>query len=285
MKTYHETYIRRAEIAQLIILHQLYMQKDSRHLIFQGGTAIRWCFGGSRFSEDLDFVTPLAPEAVQKILNASVKGVEKLMVPHFGPGTVTISEKNARAGALECFVDFRPDGVREKISIKLEFEGLASDKEPGVQKQVLSLLSPVAYLIAAGEYRVPRPHTIIVVQTPSEILADKVRALLERPYLKGRDLFDLWYLYSVLHTPVEAQVIENNFTLYRERFVARRSVDFFIRPSKQEQEMMIEAIEQDLSRFLPAEVLAIYRVEKYAAFLEAARFLFSDITAKGVPVP
>ena len=37
MKNYRETYIRRKEIAQLILLHQLYQQKDSRHLIFQGG--------------------------------------------------------------------------------------------------------------------------------------------------------------------------------------------------------------------------------------------------------
>lgn len=37
MKNYRETYIRRAEIAQLILLHQLYQQKDTRHLLFKGG--------------------------------------------------------------------------------------------------------------------------------------------------------------------------------------------------------------------------------------------------------
>ncbi|HPV52315.1 MAG TPA: nucleotidyl transferase AbiEii/AbiGii toxin family protein, partial [Smithella sp.] len=62
MKNYRETHIRKAEIAQLILLHELYRQKDSRSLIFQGGTALRWCYGGSRFSEDLDFVTSLAPK-------------------------------------------------------------------------------------------------------------------------------------------------------------------------------------------------------------------------------
>ena len=59
MKIYRETHIRKAEIAQLILLHQLYMQRGSRGLIFQRGTAIRWCYGGGRFSEDLDFVTPV----------------------------------------------------------------------------------------------------------------------------------------------------------------------------------------------------------------------------------
>jgi hypothetical protein len=58
MKNYRETYIRKAEIAQVILLQQLYQLKDSRHLFFRGGTALRWCYGGSRFSEDLDFVNP-----------------------------------------------------------------------------------------------------------------------------------------------------------------------------------------------------------------------------------
>ncbi|MBN1664874.1 MAG: nucleotidyl transferase AbiEii/AbiGii toxin family protein [Deltaproteobacteria bacterium] len=285
MKTYHETYIRKSEIAQLILLHRLYAQKESRHLIFQGGTALRWCYGGSRFSEDLDFVTPLASEDVQKILNAAVKGVEKLMIPHFGIGMVMLKEKSAREDALKYFMDFRPVGSREKISIKLEFEGLAPGKRPDIQNHVLSLLSPVAYLIAAGEFRVPRPNTIVVAQTPTEIFSDKVRALLERQYLKGRDFFDLWYLYSVLKMPVDVKIVERKFTLYRAPFVAARTVDFFVRPSKQEEDMMRESIEQDLSRFLPPDVLAVHQAQKYAPFLEVARALFSEIEAKGVHLP
>jgi len=285
MKTYREIYIRKAEIAQLILLHRLYAHKESRHLIFQGGTAIRWCYGGSRFSEDLDFVTPLAPIDVQKILHAAVKGAEKLMIPHFGVGSVALNEKNARPGAVKCFVDFHPDGVREKISIKLEFEGLAVGELPDTQNHVLSLMSPVAYLIAAGEFSVPRPHTVIVAQTQTEILSDKVRALLERQYLKGRDFFDLWYLYSILKTPVDLDVIERKFTLYRVAFISRRAIDFFVRPSNQDKKMMLEAIEQDLSRFLPPDVLSVHRAQKYSAFLESACSIFSEIQAKGVRLP
>ena len=36
MKNYRETYIRKAEVAQLILLHQLYSLSGSRELIFQG---------------------------------------------------------------------------------------------------------------------------------------------------------------------------------------------------------------------------------------------------------
>ena len=285
MKTYRETYIRKAEIAQLILLHQLFMQKDSRHLIFQGGTAVRWCYGGSRFSEDLDFVTSLAPEAVEKMLNAAIKGIEKLMIPHFGVGTVTVSKKSSRADALKCFVDFRPETSREKISIKLEFEGLVAEKLPDVQNHVLSSLSAVAYLMASGEFRVPRPNAIVVAETTAEILSDKIRALLERRYLKGRDFFDLWYLYAVLKTPVDVEIVKRKFALYRAAFVSQRNIEFFTKPSKQDAEKMREAIAQDLSRFLPPDVIAVHQSDGFAAFLEAARSLFSELQIKGVRLP
>ena len=137
MKNYRETYIRKAEIAQLIILNQLYRQRGRQHLIFQGGTALRWCYGGDRFSEDLDFVTPLTGDDVKSMLDATFKGMEKVMVPHFGVGVLAVTEKKARADAFKCLADFRPESSREKISVKIEVEGLAAGQLPGCQNHVL----------------------------------------------------------------------------------------------------------------------------------------------------
>jgi hypothetical protein len=75
------------------------------------------------------------------------------------------------------------------------------------------------------------------------------------------------------------------WTFYRGDFAARRSFQFFVKPSKEEKEMMLEAIEQDLSRFLPPAVLDVHRKQKYAGFLEAARSLFGDLQNKGVRLP
>jgi predicted nucleotidyltransferase component of viral defense system len=55
MKTYDQARTRQAEVAQLIVLQSLFSLRESREVIFQGGTAIRWFHGGMRFSEDLDF--------------------------------------------------------------------------------------------------------------------------------------------------------------------------------------------------------------------------------------
>ena len=210
MKTYRETYIRKAEIAQLILLHQLYAQRGSRDLIFQGGTAIRWCYGGNRFSEDLDFVTTLNIDNIRALLKKAIQGAEKIMIPHFGIGAVQVSEKASRPTALKYFVDFLPEKSREKISAKLEFEGLAAERLPERQNHILSALPAVAYLIASGDFRIPRPHAVVVTETPEEILSDKVRSLLERRYLKGRDLFDVWYLRSITKTAINPETVKKN---------------------------------------------------------------------------
>jgi len=285
MRNYRETHIRKAEIAQLILLHQLYLQKESHHLIFQGGTALRWCYGGSRFSEDLDFVTTLVPEYVESMLDAALKSIKNLMIAHFGPGSLDLRPQSARGEAFKCFVNFRPEATREKISVKLEFEGLLPDKAPDVRRMVLSSLGAVAHLTATGEFRVPRANAVLVAETSEEILSDKVRALLERRYLKGRDFFDLWYLHTVLKTPMNVNIIERKWKFYQAGFVARRDFRFFRKPSKEEKAQMLGAIEQDLSRFLPPETMAVFRAGQFSEFLEAARSVFSELSASGVRLP
>jgi predicted nucleotidyltransferase component of viral defense system len=57
-------------IKEAIHLHLLSALSDAgllRHVVFQGGTALRLCYGGERYSEDLDFVCGKAGSYVNKI--------------------------------------------------------------------------------------------------------------------------------------------------------------------------------------------------------------------------
>ena len=285
MKNYRETYVRKAEIAQLILLHQLYSLPGSRELIFQGGTALRWCYGGSRFSEDLDFVTPLGADAVRAKLNRMLKAVEREMVPHFGPGALTMSDKSTRTDTLKLFMDYRPAASREKISVKLEFEGIRKESLPETKNHILSALPAVSYLIASGDFRVPRPNAVLVVETLPEILSDKIRALLERRYLKGRDVFDLWYLRTALNAAADREMIERKFRMYTWPFQAARGLDFFADLLPEVREKLKTAIREDLSRFLPPEVLAVHQAEEYASFLAVLQSLFTELQKMGVTLP
>jgi predicted nucleotidyltransferase component of viral defense system len=285
MKNYRETYVRKAEIAQLIILHKLYSLPGSRALIFQGGTALRWCYGGSRFSEDLDFVTHLDMDIVRKKLNRMLKAAEMAMIPHFGPGALTASEKTTRKGTLKLYMDYRPVSSREKISVKLEFEGLRKETIPETRNYILSSLPSVSYLIAAGDFRIPRPNTVLVAETLSEILSDKIRALFERRYLKGRDIFDIWYLRTALNTAADKDMIERKLRMYIWSFHAARDFDFFANPLPGMRDEMIRAIREDLSRFLPPHVFAVHQSENFDSFLSVLKELFGELLEVEVKLP
>lgn len=285
MKNYREATIRKAEIAQLIILQQLYSLTGSRELIFQGGTALRWCYAGSRFSEDLDFVTHLGANLVYAKLKRILKGMERAMIPHFGDGALTFVDKTVRPNTSKIFADFRPAASREKISVKIECEALRKGMLPDTENRVLATLPAVSYLISAGEFRVPRPNAVVVVESLSEILSDKIRALLERPYLKGRDIYDVWHLRSALRAPVEKDMIERKFVLYADPFEPRRNSCYFADPSPDAVEDMKTAIREDLSRFLPPEIFAMHQAEGFSSFLDALKKLFSELNDLGISFP
>ena len=285
MKNYREPYIRKAEIAQLIMLHQLYSLSGSQKLIFQGGTALRWCYGGSRFSEDLDFVTPLGADAVYEKLKRMLKAAEREMVPHFGAGVLTLTDKATRPEALKIFADYRPAASREKIAVKLEFERIRKESLPDTQKLILSALPAVSYMISSGNFRVPRPSTVLVVEVLPEILSDKIRALLERRYLKGRDIFDVWHLRAGLNAAAEKEIIERKFRMYALPFEPARDIDFFADPSPEAREEMKTAIREDLSRFLPPELFAVHQAEGFASFLDVLKSLFVELRKQRVSLP
>lgn len=283
MKNYNEQHICKAEIAQLILLYHIYGQTGSQDLVFQGGTALRWCYGGSRFSEDLDFVTTMPTAALDLLLAKALKGAEREMVPHFGTGRLTVADKTTREGSRKLLVTWQPDKIREKISIKLESEPLVSGTRLATEKMIMSALPAVSYLVMAGEFRIPRPNSVLVVESVSEILSDKVRALLERQYLKGRDLFDIWLLRQNDAARLQRELLEQKLHCYAWPFKAARTPDFFLQASSETQ--LIEALELDLSRFLPPAVMAVHRDTKYREFLDAVKGLCRELLQSGFLLP
>ncbi len=271
MKQYNEPHIRKAEVAQLILLYHLYSQNNSHELIFQGGTALRWCYNGTRFSEDLDFVTTLPLARLKPLLAKAAKNAEREMVPHFGPGRLTVTEKPARDGACKQVITWQPATAREKIAIKLECEPLAANAKMTTARLVLSELPAVSYLILSGIFKIPRPSAVLVVETLQEILSDKIRALMERPYLKGRDLFDLWLLSEQHKTVIDPLLVERKLHCYSWPFKAARQPAFFLDPANRPE--IINALEQDLSRFIPPATMELHRLAGYQTFLAAVQGL------------
>jgi predicted nucleotidyltransferase component of viral defense system len=281
MKAYSERHIHRSELLQLILLQHLCGAPESSRLIFQGGTALRWCHNSGRFSEDLDFVTAIEKATLDRMLKSIQPALEREAIAHFGPGRLVITPRGQRDEGMIWRVAFEPRNSREKIMVKVECESLAKGATLDTEPRVLGMQSAVSYLIARGEFRIPRPNAVMVVETLEEILSDKVRALLERPYLKGRDIYDIWYLRQGLNAPLNQAVVERKFFSYTAVFNARRSLQWFENADGD----LKESIEKDLARFLPPEVMAACLSEEYRPFLGALKTLFRELQGSGWKLP
>ena len=199
------------------------------------------------------------------------------MIAHFGMGEFEVRQrKTSRSTSHVSFFQFRPIKERKKVSIKVEFEELKEGVSPASEKMILSMLPFVRHLITVGEFRVPNPNSIIMVETKEEILSDKVRALLERTYLKGRDVYDIWFLTS-LNIRCIPDLVKRKMLMYKAPFTYKRRVDFFLNPGSKGRKEITEAIKQDLSRFLPPQEMSIFESNGFKDMFDALKVVFAPL--------
>lgn len=224
------------EELQRLILRYLSERGFFVYGVFQGGTAIRLVYGGTRFSEDLDFVLRPGRTIAGLSLAELLEGLPSFMrreVPFADRSSLREQKAEAMFARYRCRVELEsPVGG---LVINLEFSGVPS--------------------------RSPRPHVMhsdtvdvaIVVEDESEILVDKLVALALRPYVKGRDIWDTWFLTHERHVaaPEAAEVVakaaDNETTLVE--LTSR------IQHSKTRIETIgLGALEAEMKRFLPARL-------------------------------
>jgi predicted nucleotidyltransferase component of viral defense system len=276
MKIYNGKDIKHSEIMQLIILHALYSLKESSNVYFQGGTAIRWCYSGSRFSEDLDFVTHLGKQRIDALISKMSEHIRRGMIAHFGVGEFEVRQRKTSGDtSFVSFFLFRPLKERKKVSVKVEFEKLKAGFFPQAEKMILSMLPFVRHLITVGEFRIPSPNSIILVETKEEILSDKIRALLERDYLKGRDFYDIWFLNS-MNVRCDPELIKRKMIMYEAPFKSKREIDFFLNPGSKEKTQIIEAVQHDLSRFLSPQEISLFSSKGFKDIFDSLKVVFSS---------
>jgi len=277
---YNEKKIRKSEALQLLLLDNLYAQSGSHQFIFQGGTALRWVYGGMRFSEDLDFVTSLPAEDVDKILTKTLKKMGSACIVQFGPGISEQKKKSRRKPSSQMLFIYRPDSQRERIAVKLEFERLKPGHQPEFERFVLRDLPSVSGIISSGELVLPYTSSIILAETLEEILSDKIRALYERQYIKGRDIYDVWWLTKKLKVSPRWSVTHNKLEMYEIPFVAAREADFFLK--KINISTISAAIESDLIRFIPQNIYALYQEGNFVEFINTLKEVNSDLLNQGM---
>jgi predicted nucleotidyltransferase component of viral defense system len=280
MRTYKENRVRQSEILQLLLLDNIYSHSGSEKIIFQGGTALRWVYGGMRFSEDLDFVSSLPKRKIETLLDKADQKIRNACLVQFGPGQHEWQVKGSREHAFKIFCIYRPEAQRERIAVKMEFEMLKAGIIPDYKSHILREVPSVAGLIVNGELILPYTSSIILTETPQEILSDKVRALYERHYIKGRDIYDIWWIVNQLKTSPNWKNTQKKLSMYKTAFVPCRGSEFF--QDKASVSEIVDSIEADLPRFLPGSILTEYRRNKYQHFVQNVRQVTASLLDQGL---
>lgn len=169
------------EYLQALILQSLQRVGAMNTLAFHGGTALRFLYSLPRFSEDLDFA--LERSSDQYDFRDYLKSIRKDL------------EMQGYA------VAFKVNDQKTVHSAFVRFTGLLFDlKLSPRQDEILAVKIEVDTNPPAGAIlstSLVRRHVLLNLQhhDRASLLAGKLHAVLQRPHLKGRDLYDLiWYL-------------------------------------------------------------------------------------------
>jgi len=167
----------------------------NEHLVFKGGTCLRKCyFENYRFSEDLDFTVAASDfrfshDVLQQICTVveSQSGIrthiQKLepLVSNGQPTGFQADVKFWGADHPRNQAPLPPD--RWQTRIKIDVILYEEMRFEAVRRPLLHPYSDREQLTAT-----PRCYAI------NEVLAEKLRALVQRKYTAPRDYYDLWYL-------------------------------------------------------------------------------------------
>lgn len=153
-------------------------------LIFQGGTSLHLTHGSPRYSEDLDFLVK-ASLNLEKISSAMQARLRALPWVPFDT-TLTVSNAKLAHNPHAFSVTISGPDVVGSVRVMVELWQTADDAMAAIKAVVVPVR--LASGVAAGM------QTFVPTADLAEIYADKVFALAARPYLKPRDVFDLYWL-------------------------------------------------------------------------------------------
>jgi len=184
------------EYLQALILQSLQRSGAMTALAFHGGTALRFLYSLPRYSEDLDFSLEGDPSSYD--FRAYLLSIQKDLGAQGYDLTLKVNDQKTVHSAFIRFsgllheLDLSPHRD-EALAVKIEVD----------------TRSPAGAML---ETSLVRRHVMLNLHhhDKSSLLAGKLHAILHRPYLKGRDLYDLlWYLSDRTWSPPNLNLLNN----------------------------------------------------------------------------
>lgn len=237
------------ELLHYDILFALESNRLLENLTFQGGTSLRLCYGGNRFSEDLDFVG--GRDFNSAMLTDMKSCIEKYIGNRYGLEVTVKEPKDLKKEAKYADLNIdkwqiavvtapdRKDLPKQKIKV-VEVANIAAYTREPLPLQVNYDFLPDGY----GDM-------LILTESLDEIMADKIISLpATTKYVRHRDLWDLVWLHQQGAT-LNIDLVKNKVSDYR-----LQNFEVMIEQLLQKLPEMVasDAFSAEMKRFLPTDV-------------------------------
>jgi hypothetical protein len=169
-----------------------------------------------------------------------MRDVERMCMDTFPfLGSVEVQDQKMELELQRYILKTRSDDPQQKIRIHIEIADVPS------------------YFNKPRILDFPPFQPAISVEEASEILADKVRALGYRPFLKGRDLWDIYFLYVERSIKLDHGLVVRKIGDYKEE--VDEFEDRFKESIRKIRENGHSILSNEMDRFLPKQVLEGYK--------------------------
>ncbi len=223
-----------------------------RHVVFQGGTALRLCYGGERYSEDLHFVCGKAGAYLEDVefdalVDRALETTKRTLQRDFNIDATQIALKrpaqpelvkgsDVNVATWQIVVPVNPTPKTPKSRTKIEFANVPSYDA-----------KPLTVSVTPGLVQIQ--DVILNAETPNEILADKAVALTARAALKFRDVWDVWFLVNKLGATPDREMVLKKFADYGTLDIAAKAN---ARLDELAKDATATAFYAEMRRFLPS---------------------------------
>lgn len=232
-------------------------------LTFQGGTSLRLCYGGNRFSEDLDFAGGV--DFSSAMLTDMKSCIEKYIGERYG---LEVNVKEPK--------ELREDPKYAELSIdKWQIAVVTSPQRKDLPKQKIKV--EVANIPAYTKEPLPLKanydflpdgysDTLILTETLDEVMADKIISLpATTKYVRHRDIWDLVWLLQQ-GAKLNMELVNNKVADYKLEQYDELLANLLERIPEL---VTSEAFIEEMRRFLPTDVFdRTLALEKFQIYLK-----------------
>lgn len=252
------------ELLHYDILYALEKEGFLDALVFQGGTSLRLCHGGNRFSEDLDFAG--GKDFTSQHLRPIKECIEDYICARYGVDVAVKQPKELRD--QPAYNEIKVDKWQIAVTTS------PSQRDMPKQKIKLEIANIPAYTSEPSALNInydflkEYENTIIITETLEEIMADKLVSLPAcQKYVRFRDIWDLAWLQQQ-GAQINPELIEKKLNDYK-----IQNYDQLLTSAVQRLPSMVndKKFLTEMQRFIPADVLErTLEKDKFNLYLQSA---------------